>query len=93
MVFMCLLRVKKRRFSLVKLPDFQKIGYVETLSFQQMVKHLFTEGTVPVPRTAPSLCDCVVLPSLELSFKGGVTAAKAEELHAVAQKRSLRKIF
>jgi len=28
-------------------------GFVETLSFQQMVKHLFTEGIVPVPPNRP----------------------------------------
>gem|GEM_PF-6209814 len=31
----------------------EKIGFVETLSFQQIVKHLFTEGTVPVPPNRP----------------------------------------
>jgi len=52
-----------------------------------MVKHLFTEGTAPVPpRTVPALCDCVVLPSLELSIQGGATAAGAEALRAVDPK-------
>jgi len=29
------------------------MGFGETLSFQQMVNHLFTEGTVPVPPNRP----------------------------------------
>ena len=40
----------------------------ETLRFQQLANHLVSEGTVPVPRTLPALCDGVVLPSLELSL-------------------------
>jgi hypothetical protein len=58
-----------------------------------MVKHLFAEATVPVPRTAPVLCDCVVLPSLELSHQGGATAAGAEALHAVAAKSVKKNIL
>ena len=30
---------------------------------------------MPAPRIAPALCDCMVLPSLELSLQGGATAA------------------
>ncbi len=61
-------------------------GFVETLSFQQIVKHLFTEGTVPAPRTAPAFCDCVVLPSLGLSLQWGCHSGGGEALHAVAPK-------
>jgi hypothetical protein len=61
-------------------------GFVETLSFQQMVKHLFTERTVPVPPNrlfASRLC--------RITFSGviaqeGATAAGAEALRAVAPK-------
>jgi len=70
-----------------------KIGFVEALSFQQIVKHLYTEGRVPAPRTAPSLCDCVVLPFLELSLHGGATAAGAEAFHAVAPKSVKKNIL
>jgi len=38
-----------------KNPELKKIGFVETLSFQQIVEHQFAEGTVPVPRTALAL--------------------------------------
>ena len=31
----------------------EKMDFAETLSFQQIVKHLFTEGTVPVPPKPP----------------------------------------
>ncbi len=61
------------------------MGFVETLSFQQIVKQLFMEGIVPVPRTFPALCDGVVLPYLDYGQRGDATAAGAEELRAVAQ--------
>jgi hypothetical protein len=64
-----------------------KYSFAETLNFQQIVTHLYTEGTVPVPRTAPSLCDCVVLPSQELSLQGMPSAAGAGALHAIALKQ------
>jgi hypothetical protein len=44
------------------------------------------------PEPPPALCDCVVLPSLELSFQWGCHAAGVEAFHAVAS-RALRKIF
>ncbi len=57
------------------------------MSVQQIVNYLLTEGTVPVPpRTAPSLCDCVVLPSLELSLQEAAPHGGAEALRAVAPK-------
>src|SRR4030042_5028267 len=42
--------------------------------FSRIVKHLFRRGQCLSPRTAPSLCDCVVLHSLELSLPGSATA-------------------
>jgi hypothetical protein len=65
----------------------------ETLSFQQIVKHLFTEGTMPVlpPRTAPSLCDCVVLPSLELSLQGGCHSVRGRGVTCCRPKKSVKK--
>ena len=45
------------------------------------------------PRTAPALCDGVVVPSPEQSLQGDATAVGgALAFHAVAQKRALRKI-
>jgi len=66
-------------------------GFVETLSFQQIVKHLFT-GDSARPPEPPALCDCAVLPSLGLSLHGGVRGAGTEALYAVAPK-SVKKMF
>ena len=62
-------------------------GFVETLSFQQIIKHLFTEGTVPV-RPEPPLRFAIVSYYLLWSYRssGGATAAGAEALHAVVPK-------
>jgi hypothetical protein len=49
-------------------------------------KALIYGGDSAYPRTVPPLCDCVVLPSRELSLQGGATAAGAEAFHAVAPK-------
>ncbi len=69
-----------------------KIGFVETLSFQQIVMHLFTEGTVPVPPNRPfALRLCVALPARGLSLQGDAAAAGGGGLHAVAPQRALRK--
>ena len=39
----------------------------KSLDFKKLQINYVSEGTVPVPRTAPALCDWVVLPSLGLS--------------------------
>ena len=70
------------------------MGFGETLSFQQMVKHLCTEGRCLSPPNRPC-----ALRLFRITFSGvitpvgGATAAKAEALHAEAQKRALRKYF
>ena len=66
---------------------YRNIGFVETLSFQQMVKHLFTEGIVPIPPNCPfALRSEVIVP-------WGVPQRRGEALHTVAPQRALRKIF
>ena len=66
----------------------------ETPSFQQMVKHQFTEGTLPVPpEPPPALCDCVVVPSLALSLQGGCHSGGGRGITFCSPKRALRKIF
>ena len=62
-------------------------GFVEPLSFQQIVEHLFTEGTVPIP-PEPPLRFVIVSYYLLWSYRSreGATAAGAEALHAVAPK-------
>ena len=83
-----------RRYSCVpvnarRTPDYtigiKIMGLVETLSFQQIIKHLYTEGTVPVlPNLSCALRLCHITFS-ELSLQGEATAAAgAEALHAVA---------
>jgi len=69
------------------------MGFVETLSFQQIVKHLFTEGTVPLPE--PPLRFAIVLYYFLWSYRsrGGATAAGAEALHAVAPKSVKKNIL
>jgi len=59
--------------------------FFKTLSFQQIVKHLFTEGTVPVPPNRP--CALQWYPYYLLwsyRSRGGATAARAEALYAIA---------
>ena len=55
-------------------------AFVETLIFQQMVKHLVTEDSACPPDPDPALCDCVALPYLEVSLREGVMRQGAEEL-------------
>ena len=63
-----------------------KIGHVETPSFQQIAKDIFTEGTVHCPPEPP--CFTIVLYYLLWSYRCGwdATAAGAEALHAVTPK-------
>ncbi len=62
-----------------------KYSFVETLSFQQMVKYLFMEVTVHAPEPPLRFCDCVVLPGV---IAPGLVQRRrgAESLHAVAPK-------
>jgi len=69
----------------------EKMGFAGTLSFQQMGKHRVSEGTVPVPRTAPALCDGVVLPYPESSFQRGCHSGGAEALRAADLKEASEK--
>jgi len=64
------------------------------LRFQQIANHLLSEGTVPVPpRAAPVLCDCVVLPSLELSLQRGCHSGGGGGIKWRSPKGALRKIL
>ena len=70
-----------------RLSDTTKNGFVETLSFQQIVKHLFTEGTVPVPPNRP-----FTLRWCRITFSGviapdGCHSGGAEALHAGVPKQ------
>ncbi len=68
------------------------VALVETLMVLQCASHLVSEGTVPVPRTAPAPGDGIVLPSLELSLQRDATATGAKALVCRSPKRALRKI-
>ena len=77
---------QSQKFSYMIDKYYRNIGFVETLSFQQIGKHLFTKGDSACPPTAPALCDGVVLPFLQLALQSQTTAAGAEALHTVAPK-------
>ncbi len=41
----------------------------------------YSEGTVPVPRTALALCDCAVVPFQELSLRAGCHSGGGGGIH------------
>jgi len=68
-------------------------GFVETLSFQQIVTHLFTEGTVPVPPGRPFALRLCRITFSELSFQGGCRSGGGGGITCRNPQKALRKIF
>ena len=65
--------------------NYALLGFVETLDFQQIVKHRFTKGTVPVPRPLRFAMVLYYFSGV-IVRQGNAISAIAEALRAVALK-------